>query len=127
MPVMSNQIVRTMAERDAVSLPGLLYPADGVEKTGGYYFVMHRMRQRQRRRALDVATLRVFGPFDNCDVARFIGTSAGALGLLEQDVAIPPSALRQPSESRQLACKPRHRAHPNTIVAPPVERVEQAA
>lgn len=122
-----NQIVRTMAERDAASLPGLYCPEEGVEKTGGYYFVMHRMHQRHRRRADDVGTLRLFGPFDNCDIARFIGTSARALGLLEPDTTIPPAALQQPSEFRLAERKARRRAYPNHIVPPPVERAERAA
>lgn len=126
-PAVCNQIVRTMAERNAASLPALYSLAGGVEKTCGYYCVMQRMRQRQRRRADDVGTLRLFGPFDNCDVARFIGISARALGLIEPDTAIPPAALRQPSASRQAASKVRRRAYPNPIVAPHLERVEQAA
>lgn len=103
MQAVRSQIIRKMAEGDSNSPPTYHHRDGACEGMSlGYYFVMPRIRAKRGRKTVDADALRAFGPFDNPDVARFIATSARALGLLDQDAAIQPAAFREPRQARNM-------------------------
>jgi len=76
----------------------------------GYCFVMPKLRTRHGRKGVDAGNLLTFGPFDNPDLARFIATSARAMGLLDREADIQPVAFLEPSQARNM--QRRARRHP---------------
>lgn len=68
----------------------------------GYYFVMPKTRTKQGRKTVKAGTLCVFGPFDSPHVARFIGTSARALGLVDPDATIQPVPFQEQSRAADM-------------------------
>ena len=111
MQAVHKQIIRKMTEADSGSPPTCDYRDGACERTSlGYYFVMPRIRTKHGRKAVDAGNLRAFGPFDNPVLARFIATSACALGLRDLDTAIQPVAFLEPSQARNMQRKARR--HP---------------
>jgi hypothetical protein len=53
----------------------------------GYYFLLPKIRVKQNKKGVDPRTLCAFGPYRSSLEARFINTSALALGLLDSDAA----------------------------------------
>jgi len=108
MQAVRSQIIRMMTEGDSGSPPSYQHSDGECDRMSlGYYFVMPKRRTKQGRKTVDAGTLCVFGPFDNPDVARFISTSACALGLLDQDAAIQPVAFREHGQGGNMERKAR--------------------
>ncbi|NMG73999.1 hypothetical protein [Aromatoleum diolicum] len=117
MQAVRSQVISMMTEGDSGSPPTYHHRDGDCERMSlGYYFVMPKRRTKQGRKTIDAGTLCVFGPFDNPDVARFMGTSACALGLLDQDAAIQPVAFRESSQARNMERKARRLPAPTHSV-----------
>ncbi|MBT0961491.1 hypothetical protein [Denitromonas iodatirespirans] len=91
-----GQIIRVMMDD---GIDEMHWQHAGAETMGaGYYFLMGNPRPKQRRgRGMN---LTAFGPFPNADGARFLKTSAYALGLMPDGEAVTadirPAARRVP-------------------------------
>ncbi len=74
----------------------------------GYHFFLSRKEKKQRKGGNVVQTTLAFGPFDHSHIARFIETSAFALGLVQSEPIPAAPTLRVELESRQpaLHCEP---------------------
>lgn len=111
MQAVRSEIAEKVKEGDSGSPPACDYRGGDCECTSrGYYFVMPKMRMKHGRKAVDAGTLCAFGPFDNVALARFIGTSAFALGLRDLNTAIHSDAFLEPSQARNMQTKARR--HP---------------
>lgn len=117
MQAVHKQIIRKMTEGGSGSPSTWHYQAGDCGRMSlGYYFVMPRIRTKRGRKAVDAGKLRAFGPFDNPQLARFIATSARALGLLDQDAAIQSVAITEPSQARNMQRKARRHPVPTRSV-----------
>lgn len=113
MQAVRSQIVRMMTESESGSPPSYQHlRVDDDRMSLGYYFVMPKARTKQGRKTIAGGALCVFGPFHNPDVARFINTSARALGLLAHEAANSPGALPEPSPARPVERKTRRSPAP---------------
>lgn len=95
-----KRIIGMMTGDESMSPPGHQHVGSECDSVSpGYYFVMPKKRIKQGRKTVSTVKLCAFGPFDSPHVARFIGTSAVALGLTDPDSELQPVLFRDPVES----------------------------
>lgn len=90
----SSQIVRVLQADEAIVQLISRHGEGGRQHACAhfsYYFLMPKTPVRRNRKGNHPRTLCAFGPFRSADHARFIRTSACALGLIEAQTSTPAS------------------------------------
>ncbi len=112
MPINFGQIIRIFRQHEERSADESACGDMFSRMRSGYYFFLSGKEKKQRKNRNAVRTLLVFGPFDHSHAARFIETSAFALGLtpFEPMSAVPTLnaelEARQPTPHRErLECE----------------------